>query len=270
MASESVSALRKTAEAVATGAGRLLAEHFLEAREISYKGKIDLVTDADTLSERYVLEALQKAYPTHTVLSEEAGLLDKGTSGPRWVVDPLDGTTNYAHRLPHFAVSIAVEEGGRVQAGAVYDPMRGELFSAGRGMGATLNGEPIRPSAATELGKSLLCTGFPYDVRERPELPVGLLSRMLTRAQGIRRLGSAALDLAYVACGRLDGYFEFGLKPWDVAAGALLVEEAGGVMRGLSGGAWRFPSGDVLAGAPGIADALEAACQEALRELRGS
>jgi myo-inositol-1(or 4)-monophosphatase len=266
---DAIQELRETASFVARQAGHLLKEHFNDPRKIAFKSGIDLVTDADTLSEALVLAALSKRHPTHAILSEEAGLAHEGTDTLRWVVDPLDGTTNYAHRLPHFCVSIAVERKGEVLAGAVYDPMRDELFSAGRGAGATLNGTPCQPSGATELLRALLCTGFPYDVRENPKGPVGLLARLLTKVQGIRRLGSAALDLAYVACGRLDGYFEFGLKPWDVASGALLVQEAGGTLLALDGSPWRLPGGDVLASAPGIGAALAAECRAALEELHG-
>jgi myo-inositol-1(or 4)-monophosphatase len=266
--SESLKDLLDTACAVAKKAGRLLHAHFHEARSVEFKGGIDLVTDADRMSEACVLREIKARHPGHAILSEEAGLAVEGSSGYRWVVDPLDGTTNYAHHLPHFSVSIAVESAGRVLAGAVYDPMRDELFSAARGLGATLNGERIRPSAASDLLRSLLVTGFPYDVREQPHKPVGLLVHMLGKAQGIRRLGSAALDLAYVASGRLDGYFEFGLKPWDLAAGAIIVEEAGGAISGIDGQSWRLNQGDVLASAPGVAQALVAESRYFLAELK--
>lgn len=264
---ESTEALLQTAETVAQEAGALLAQHFLEKREVSFKGGIDLVTDADTLSEARVLELLRARHPTHAILSEEAGLAEEGSHTYRWIVDPLDGTTNYAHKLPHFSVSIAVELHGQVVAGAVYDPMRRELFSAGRGLGATLNGARVRPSSVTELIRALLCTGFPYNVHQDSAAPLGLLTRMLHKAQGIRRLGSAALDLCYVASGRLDGYFEFSLKPWDMAAGALIVEESGGSMTTLEGKPWSLLHGDVLASAPGISESLKAECQTFLNEL---
>jgi myo-inositol-1(or 4)-monophosphatase len=244
-ASEAPRVLRRSAEQAARLAGRLLARRFTGARTIEYKGGIDLVTDADRASERALLGFLRRRHPGHGVLAEESGL----TRGERvrWVVDPLDGTTNYAHRVPHFCVSVAAEVDGRMVAGAVYDPIRRELFSAARGGGATLNGKRIRPSGLADLDRALMCTGFPYDVRERPEAPVGLFARVVRKVQGVRRMGSAALDLAYVACGRYDGFWEFGLKPWDVAAGGLLVEEAGGIYCGIDGGPFDLARGDVLA-----------------------
>lgn len=264
---DSVAELLSTASTVAKEAGLLLAKHFTEARVVEYKGGIDLVTDADKLSEAHVLKSIRQRHPDHAILSEEAGAAVKGADGHRWIVDPLDGTTNYAHQVPHFCVSIAVEYQGKVMAGAIYDPIRNELFAAGRGLGATLNGTAIRPSKVTELVRALMCTGFPYNIHDHPEAPVGLLVRMLGKVQGMRRMGSAALDLAYVACGRLDGYFEFGLKPWDLAAGALIVEEAGGVMLGIDGQAWRTDYGDVLASAQGIAPALQKECRIFLDEV---
>lgn len=251
--------LRALAEAIACDAGALLKARFEGPRTIELKGGIDLVTDADRASEALILERLHREVPGHAVLAEETGA--RGLAGGfRWFVDPLDGTTNYAHGVPHFCVTLAVEDARGLAAGVVFDPLRDECFSAARGQGATLNGRVMCASAATALDRALLCTGFPYDVRERPERPLGLLGRLLTQARGMRRLGSAALDLAYVAAGRFDGFFEFGLKPWDVAAGGLLVAEAGGVMRRLDGAEWTALDGDVLAAAPGIADALGREC----------
>lgn len=268
MASESVAALRETAEEGARRAGRVLAERFERERTVEYKGGIDLVTDADKASEAVLLAFLGERYPHHAVLAEESGLTQgRDGGGLRWVVDPLDGTTNYAHRLPHFSVSVAVEGAEGLLAGVVYDPLRDELFSAGRGLGATLNGRPLKPSACARLSEALLCTGFPYDVREKPALPLGLLGRFVTRARGMRRLGSAALDLCYVAAGRYDGYFEFGLKPWDIAAGALIAMEAGARVCHLDGAPMTLARGDVLASAPRLAPELEAECRAFLAEL---
>jgi myo-inositol-1(or 4)-monophosphatase len=263
--SDSLERLYETAVEGARRAGRVLAERFPGERIISFKGGIDLVTDADQASEAVLLDWIRARHPEHAILSEESGP-SRGT-GHRWIVDPLDGTTNYAHHLPHFSVSVAVEGAEGVLAGAVYDPMRDELFAAARGRGATLNGHPIRTSATTSLERSLLCTGFPYDVRQHPDGPMGLVARFLRLSQGIRRFGSSALDLSYVASGRYDGYFEFGLKPWDVAAGTLLVQEAGGAMTRIDGAPYDTSVTDVLAAAPGVATVLQTECATFLREL---
>ncbi|ADO70483.1 inositol monophosphatase family protein [Stigmatella aurantiaca] len=266
MEQETPAALRRIAEEAARLGGRILAERFLGERIIELKGSTsNLVTDADKASEEALLAFLRARYPRHAILAEESGV-SQGT-GLRWLIDPLDGTTNYAHRVPHFCVSLAVEGPQGVLAGVVYDPMLDELFSAARGEGATLNGRPLRASETTEMERALLCTGFPYDVRERPEGPVGLFSRIVRRAQGIRRTGSAALDLAYVAAGRFDGFFEFGLKPWDIGAGSLLVQEAGGRMAQIDGLPFDVMRGDVLASAPGLAVELQEECLLFLQEL---
>jgi myo-inositol-1(or 4)-monophosphatase len=259
-------ALRRTAEEAARLAGRILAQRFQGERTIEFKRSVtDLVTDADRASEEALLEFLRARYPGHALLAEESGA-SQGTA-LRWLIDPLDGTTNYAHRVPHFCVSVAVDGPEGVLAGVVYDPMLEELFSAARGEGATLNGQPLKASDTQEIGRALLCTGFPYDVRERPEGPVGLFNRFIRRAQGIRRTGSAALDLAYVAAGRFDGFFEFSLKPWDIAAGALLVKEAGGVVTQMDGSPFDVMRGDVLASAPGLAPVLQEECRQFLADL---
>lgn len=265
MAQDTPAALRRTAEEGARLAGRILAERFLGERTIEFKGGIDLVTDADRASEEALLAFIRERHPHHAILAEESGA-SQGTEGFRWLVDPLDGTTNYSHRVPHFCVSVAVEGAGGLLAGVVYDPMLDELFSAARGEGATLNGRPLKPSATATLDRALLCTGFPYDVREKPEGPVGLFTRFILRAQGMRRTGSAAMDLAYVAAGRFDGFFEFGLKPWDIAAGALLVQEAGGVISHISGAPFDVLRGDVLASAPLLAPTLQAEAKRFLAD----
>ena len=265
MAGESLAELRVTAEEGARRAGRILAERFGGERVVEFKGRIDLVTDADRAAEAELLSWLRERHPTHAVLAEESGL--RGGQGLRWVVDPLDGTTNYAHRVPHFCVSVAVEGPAGLLAGAVYDPMRDELFSAARGQGAHLDGVRLAVSACTQVERALLATGFPYDVRERPEVPMGLFNRLIPRAQGVRRMGSAALDLAYVAAGRYDAYFEFGLKPWDLAAGALLVEEAGGRVSHIDGAPLRVTRGDVLASTPGLGALLGEECRRFIDEV---
>jgi myo-inositol-1(or 4)-monophosphatase len=263
MEQETPAALRRTAEEGARLAGRVLAERFQGERIIEFKRSvIDLVTDADKAAEEVLLQFLRERHPGHAILAEESGA-SQGTK-LRWLIDPLDGTTNYAHQVPHFCVSVAVDGPDGVLAGAVFNPMLGELFSVARGEGATLNGRPLKASATTELQRALVCTGFPYDVRERPDGPVKLLNHILRSAQGIRRTGSAALDLAYVAAGRFDGFFEFGLKPWDIGAGSLMVTEAGGVMSQIDGSPFDVMHGDVLASAPGLAEVLQRECRQAL------
>ena len=257
--------LLETAAEGARRAGRILREKFREPRTISFKGGIDLVTDADKASEAVLLSWLRERHPNHAILSEESGA--SAGSHYRWIIDPLDGTTNYAHQLPHFSVSIAVEGEDGVLVGVVHDPMRNETFSAVRGRGATLDGLPIHPSDIERMDRALLCTGFPYDVREHPEGPAGLIARFLGMVQGIRRLGSAALDLAYTACGRYDGYFEFNLKPWDVAAGALICAEAGAVASRIDGAPYDTSVVDILASAPGIAAPLQQECRRFLGEI---
>jgi myo-inositol-1(or 4)-monophosphatase len=195
---------------------------------------IDLVTEADQQAEASVIEILQRAFPTHAVLAEESGA-NAHTSEHRWIIDPLDGTTNFAHGYPQFCVSIAYEYRGKVRVAIILDAFKKECFVAQRGRGAHLNGKPIRVSLVPTLELSLLATGFPYDRRERRRYYLAFWEEFMMRVQGVRRTGSAALDLAYVACGRTDGFWEFGLKPWDVAAGALIVEEAGGCVTNMDG-----------------------------------
>jgi myo-inositol-1(or 4)-monophosphatase len=202
--------------------------------EVSKKGKIDLVTEADVTVEKTVRQLIGKRFPDHTILAEEFGQQSGSGASHCWVFDPLDGTTNYAHGLPIFCASLALEIDGRGEVGAVYDPSRRELFVAERGGGAFLNGRPIRPSSAGTMMDSLLVTGFPYDIHTRPEL-VSLFGEFIRSARAVRRLGSAALDLCYVAAGRFDGFWEQDLKPWDIAAGAVIVAEAGGRVTDFSG-----------------------------------
>ena len=218
----------------ARAAGEILRENFGKAQKISYKGAIDLVTEVDKAAEARILPLLQQAYPAWRILAEESGPSGGRDSAYRWLVDPLDGTTNYAHGYPFSCVSIALEHrqpaGGKseILLGVVYDPLREEMFSARKGNGAYLNGRRLRVSATAELGKSLLATGFPYDVRQNPGRSFEVFRRFVLGARAVRRDGSAALDLAYVAAGRFDGFWEEKLAPWDVAAGSILVKEAGG------------------------------------------
>jgi myo-inositol-1(or 4)-monophosphatase len=211
---------------LALGAGRLLKQLEKERRTITFKGEIDLVTDADMKSEALVIEGIKGRFPGHDILAEEEG--DFGIkSDYLWIIDPLDGTTNYAHGFPIYSVSIALEYKGEVIVGVVYDPNLDELFTAEKGKGAFLNGSIVKVSEIGELDKSLLATGFPYYFRERPDLILQFFRGFSMRVQGIRRAGAATIDLTSLACGRFDGYWEFGLKPWDMAAGSLIAKEAG-------------------------------------------
>lgn len=214
----------------ARDAGRVLADRFGRVLQITHKGDINVVTESDLAAERLIVERIRSHFPRHTILAEESGtsvVHDGESSEYKWIIDPLDGTVNYAHGYPCFCVSIALERAGEIIVGVVYDPVRDELFAAERGAGATLNGRHIRVSETEDLNRALLCTGFPYDVRERNDF-ARHFANFIMHAQAVRRDGSAALDLAYVACGRFDGFWEEGLFPWDVAAGVLLIEEAGG------------------------------------------
>ena len=214
----------------ARDAGHLLAERFGRSLRISNKSELDLVTESDLASERLIIDRIKTYYPRHTILAEESGASassDREESERRWIIDPLDGTTNYAHGYPCFCVSIGLEFKGRMEIGVIYDPLRDELFAAERGDGVTLNGHRVSVSSTNSLNSALLCTGFPYDVRERGEF-ARHFANFIMNAQAVRRDGSAALDLAYVACGRFDGFWEEGLHPWDVAAAVLMIEEAGG------------------------------------------
>jgi myo-inositol-1(or 4)-monophosphatase len=253
------------AEAARRG-GEVLRSRWGRRRTIEYKGGIDLVTDADRASEAALLEFIAARFPAAAVLAEESGASGAAGAALRFIVDPLDGTTNYAHGLPHFAVNVAVEDAAGLAAGATYDPMRDELFVAARGEGATLGGERLAASREDDLGRALLCTGFPYDVHQHPRLPLDLFAAYLTRARAIRRLGSAALDLAYVACGRFDGFWEMKLKPWDLAAGLLLVREAGGRVADFDGGDAMLDRGEICAAGP----ALQAALMAVLAEVRAA
>ncbi len=244
--------MKACAEAARRG-GDVLREKWGTARTIAFKGGIDLVTDADTASEAALLEFLRAEFPAAGILAEESGASGgAGKAELRFVIDPLDGTTNYAHGVPHFAVNVAALDERGIVAGATLDPLRGELFTAARGGGAWLGSERIAPSACADLKQAILVTGFPYDVHQRHERPLRLFAEYLKRAQAIRRFGSAALDLAWVACGRFDAFWEIQLKPWDVAAGILLVREAGGVVTDLAGGDGTLETGDVAAAGPAL------------------
>jgi myo-inositol-1(or 4)-monophosphatase len=219
-------ALRDAAIGFAREAGVILLEGFGRTHVAERKGAIDLVTEYDRRSEAVILGRIRERFPGHRVLAEESGAA--GDHPVRWLIDPLDGTTNFAHNYPFFCVSIGVEVEGRMVAGAIHDPVRDETFAAALGHGATRNGANIRVSDVNGLVDALLVTGFPYDVREHPDRHLGPFRAFLTRAQALRRDGSAALNLAYLAMGRFDGFWELSLSPWDMAAGSLIVQEAGG------------------------------------------
>lgn len=217
----------KIAESIAQRAGDILREAYSQPRQIEYKGVVNLVTQADRASEQVIVSALQEAFPAHAVTAEEGGERS-GKGGLTWLIDPLDGTTNFAHGFPVFAISMALRDAERVLVGVIYDPMRDECFTAAFGHGAMLNGRPIRVSDVPHMGQGLLATGFPYDRQTADDNNTAAFSLFIRRCQGIRRAGAAAIDLAYVACGRLDGYWEMRMQPWDIAAGTLIVREAGG------------------------------------------
>ena len=222
-------------ETLAREAGEILRLGYGNRHQVNYKGIIDLVTEVDRRSEQFLLDEILRRYPDHKVLAEESGV-SAGEDCCLWYVDPLDGTVNYAHGVPIFSVSLAYQEGGEVLLGVVYDPLRDECFSAEKGMGAWLNREEMRVSNVSDLDHSLLVTGFPYDVRTNPENNLEYFNRFSLLTQGVRRLGSAAIDLCYVAAGRFDGFWEIRLNPWDVAAGGLIAKEAGALVTDLRGG----------------------------------
>lgn len=225
------------ARVIARAAGEILLARNLETRplDVHYKGTIDPVTEMDRRVEAFVREEIARRFPTHEILGEEEGGSITETDSPRWLIDPLDGTTNYAHGYPCYAISIALEVAGEIVLGVVYNPMRDELFAARIDGGATLNGRSITVSATEQLGRSLLASGFPYDAWTSDQDNGREWHRMLKRVVSLRSDGSAALDLCHVAAGRLDGYWELDLEPWDMAAGALMVIEAGGQVTGTDG-----------------------------------
>ena len=237
-------------------AGDLQMARFGQDVTVEKKSAIDLVTDVDLAVERRFRALIAERFPDHQILAEELGGAATVPAGPCWVFDPIDGTTNFAHGLPIFCASLALEIDGVAEVAAVYDPNRKELFTAERGGGAFLNGRPLRASSATRLVDAMLVTGFPYDVHTRVDEIVGLFGRFVGTARAVRRLGSAAIDLCYVAAGRMDGFWERDLKPWDIAAGALIVAEAGGRVTRMDGSAFSSRSADVLASNAAIHDAM--------------
>jgi myo-inositol-1(or 4)-monophosphatase len=241
-----MSSYLESAVSIAREAGALLREKFNLPHTIEYKGRINIVTEADHASEALIIRRIRETYPDHDILTEESKGIATGAEF-RWIIDPLDGTTNYAHGYPVFCVSIALEKKGEICWGAVYNPMLDEMFSTEKGAGAFLNGNRIRVSKTVDLSKSLLATGFPYDVRDSEENNINYFSLMAVHVQAIRRAGAAALDMAYVAAGRFDGFWELKLMPWDTAAAWLLVTEAGGCVTNLFGEPFFLQAPHVLA-----------------------
>jgi len=231
----------------ARAAGQILLRYHTRLSEIKVKQKgiNDYVSEVDYHAEQEIISIIRKAYPDHAILAEETGK-QEGQSC-EWIIDPLDGTTNYLHGIPQFSVSIAMRENNKLQLGVVYDPFKEELFCASRGEGATLNNKRIRTSTQKELSGSLLGTGLPYKSNQELDAYLATLKAMLENSAGIRRAGSAALDLAYVAAGRFDGFWEFDLSPWDIAAGVLLIQESGGMVSDLDGGNSYLESGNIVA-----------------------
>jgi myo-inositol-1(or 4)-monophosphatase len=228
--------------------------HSLDTLTVTSKGRNDFVSEVDRKAEQAVIDIIRKTYPSHGIMAEESG--DQAGEDFLWIIDPLDGTTNFLHGFPQFSVSIGVQHKGRMEHGVVYDPLRQEIFSASRGAGAQLNERRIRVSKAQSLDGSLLGTGFPYSQMAHLDDYLELFRVFISRTAGVRRPGSAALDLAYVAAGRLDGFWEYGLKPWDMAAGVLLIQEAGGLVADFNGGNDFMANGDVVAANPKVLKAM--------------
>jgi myo-inositol-1(or 4)-monophosphatase len=230
---------------IAEETGRILLRGVRRKKKIRFKGEVDLVTQYDTMSQRFIVKELRRRYPDYGILSEEK--ITRNVDFPRkWIVDPLDGTTNFAHGLPIWSVTIALEVDGKILTGIVYDPTRGELFSAVKHKGALLNKHKIQVSKTKKLSRALLVTGFPYDIRTSKDNNLDHFSDFAVRAQAVRRLGSAAMDLCYTACGRFDGYWEKKLSPWDQAAGSLILKEAGGNVTDFNGGEFDIYGDEVL------------------------
>jgi myo-inositol-1(or 4)-monophosphatase len=241
-------------EAVARLGGERLMSHWrkLDTATITEKARNDLVSAADLASEEAILGAIGERFPEHRVLSEEAGWTGPTGTRPTWIVDPLDGTTNFIHGIPQFAISIGVAIEGRVEFGVILDPCKDDVFSAARGFGARWNGRPCRVSTRDGLDGALLATGFPFRAHELLDVYLAIFRDVFLRCKAIRRPGAAALDLAYTACGLFDGFFEFQLSAWDIAAGSLLVEEAGGEISTMDGGEDYLDIGDVVCGTAGV------------------
>lgn len=239
-------------------AGKMIAraQDQMDSIKVQKKGINDFATQVDRAAEEIIIETIHKAYPNHAILGEETGHHDEHHSDVTWIIDPIDGTTNFIHGFPQFCISIGIKQNDRVMHGVVYDPMRDELFTASRGQGAQMNGKRLRVSTTDTLQNALLGTGFPFRDFSHIEQYTAFLKTLMPLCSGIRRAGAAALDLAYVAAGRLDGFWEYGLKPWDVAAAGLFIQEAGGFITTLEGDNEYLNGKSVLAGTPKIYQAL--------------
>lgn len=242
------------AEVIARSGAEALMPYWraLEPADVSEKARNDLVTVADRASEEAILAAIGDRFPDHAVLAEESGWTRKKRDVPTWIVDPLDGTTNFVHGIAQFAVSVGIAVGDRIEVGVIIDPVKGDVFRAARGRGVEWNGTPHRVSNRPSLDGALLATGFPFRKNELLEAYLAIFRDIFPRCKGVRRPGAAALDLALTACGVYDGFFEFQLSPWDLAAGILMVEEAGGVVSDMAGGDQTLASGNIVCGSPGV------------------
>ncbi len=247
----------KIAQSAALAAGKIIKSYYGKKFTIRHKGEINLVTEVDEKAQKTILKIIQKAFPKDAILAEEGDKSKTEAAPRRWIVDPLDGTTNFAHGYPMFCVSIGFERDGKMECGVIYDPLRPEMFHAVRGKGAFLNKKRISVSKPTELRKALLVTGFPYDLDNPKYNNVPIFLHMLKKAQAIRRDGSAALNLAYVAAGRFDGFWELGLSPWDIAAGMLLIEEAGGTLSNFAKDKMQITDHHLIAAGPGVFGELQ-------------
>lgn len=252
-------------------AGNVIAKGYEQAPneiEVAQKGKNDFVTAVDKAAEAAIIEVIRKSYPDHSIVAEEAGLMAGSNTDVQWIIDPLDGTTNFVKRLPHFCVSIAIRVGGRTEVGVVYDPIRNELFTAVRGEGAKLNEFRLRiNSDRRDLDGAVLATGFPFKARHHRATHLNMVGALMdSGVADFRRTGSAALDLAYVASGRVDGYFEIGIKPWDCAAGDLIAREAGALVTNFVGGTDYLTSGNVVAGSGRVVKEVLTAIQPVLTD----
>jgi len=261
-------ALLNVAVMAARRAGAVLGRNFNKRDKLTIekKGHNDFVSSADIAAERAIIDVIHKHYPDHAILAEESG--SQGESDHVWIIDPLDGTTNYLHGFPVYAVSIGLQINGRLEHAVVYDPMREELFTASRGEGAQLDGRKIRVSGNTDLEHALIGTGFPYRQADNELEPyLSMLGKVVKNTSGVRRPGAAALDLCYVACGRLDAFWETGLQPWDLAAGTLIIREAGGMISALDGAENHLETGHVLTGTPKIYRDLAKLCSREIKAI---
>ncbi|WP_286235134.1 inositol-1-monophosphatase [Thalassotalea sediminis] len=247
----------------ARSAGNIISRSFEQADklEIESKGINDFVTNVDKMAEQAIIDTIQRSYPDHAIICEESGVIKGSDEDYQWIIDPLDGTTNFVKGIPHFAVSIALKVKGKLDQAVIFDPIRGELFTASRGKGAQLNGFRIRVKQHKELTGAILATGFPFKQKQHMTAYMNMFQTLFVKTADMRRAGSAALDLAYVAAGRVDGFFELGLKPWDTAAGELLIIEAGGLVTDFVGGHNHSTSGNIVASSPRL-------LKEILKDIR--